>query len=235
MSADKNLKKSGSDVMNTDSYELLWKKPVIKIGMITMLIASALSFIPLIYLYIKYGIMINLATALKAWGLIVAVFGAFYIVEPISYYPILGLAGTYMSFLSGNISNLRLPCSAMAQEVVGAKEGTREAEIIGTMGIVGSIVVNLIGVTLAAFIGNWILGLLPEIVATAFRDYTAPAIFGAVFGQFSMRQPKLAPFALAIPLILLGVLKAPIWLVILASVFGTIIISRFFYKAGIIK
>ena len=140
-----------------------------------------------------------------------------------------------MSFLSGNISNLRLPCSAMAQEVVGAKEGTREAEIIGTMGIVGSIVVNLIGVTLAAFIGNWILGLLPEIVATAFRDYTAPAIFGAVFGQFSMRQPKLAPFALAIPLILLGVLKAPIWLVILASVFGTIIISRFFYKAGIIK
>ena len=73
MSADKNLKKSGSDVMNTDSYELLWKKPVIKIGMITMLIASALSFIPLIYLYIKYGIMINLATALKAWGLIVAV------------------------------------------------------------------------------------------------------------------------------------------------------------------
>ena len=82
--------------------------------------------------------------------------------------------------------------------------------------------------------GNWIAGLC-RIVATAFRDYTAPAIFGAVFGRFSMRQPKLAPFALAIPLILLGVLKAPIWLVILASVFGTIIISRFFYKAGIIK
>ena len=222
-------------MVGLDSYELVWKKPVVKIGMITMLIACVLSFIPLIYIYIKHGIMINLDTALKAWGLIAAVFGAFYIVEPISFYPTLGLAGTYMSFLSGNISNLRLPCSAMAQEVVGTKEGTREAEIIGTMGIVGSIVVNLIGVTLAAFIGNWILGILPEVVAAAFRDYTAPAIYGAVFGQFSMRQPKLAPVALGIPVILLGILKTPIWMVILASVFGTIMISRFFYKAGIIK
>ena len=104
MSADKNLKKSGSDVMNTDSYELLWKKPVIKIGMITMLIASALSFIPLIYLYIKYGIMINLATALKAWGLIVAVLVHFI---SLNRFPIIQFwtCGTYMSFLSGNISN----------------------------------------------------------------------------------------------------------------------------------
>lgn len=229
-----NLNTSPS-TKQVDSYELLWKKPVIKIGMITMLSAAVFSFIPLIYLYIVHGIMIDFPTALKAWGLIVAVFGAFYIVEPVSFYPILGLAGTYLSFLSGNISNLRLPCSAMAQEVVGVKEGTREAEIIGTMGIVGSIIVNLIGVTLAAVIGTWILGLLPAIIVGAFRSYTAPAIFGAVFGQFAMRQPKLAPFALAIPLVLLGIFKAPIWLVIVSSVFGTIIVGRIFYKAGFVK
>ncbi len=34
-----------------------------------------------------------------------------YIIEPVSYSPILGIPGTYMSFLSGNISNMRLPCS----------------------------------------------------------------------------------------------------------------------------
>ena len=119
-----------------------WTRPVVRIGMITMLSACILSFLPLVYLYIVYGVYPKLSTAITAWGLIAAVFGAMYFVEPISYYPILGLAGTYMSILSGNVSNLRLPCSAMAQEVLGVKEGTRQAELIGTMGIIGSIIVN---------------------------------------------------------------------------------------------
>lgn len=226
---------STRSALPVDDYELLWKKPVVKIGMITMLAAALLSFLPLLYLYLVHGVSIDIATALRAWVLIVAIFGAFYIVEPISFYPVLGLAGTYLSFLSGNISNLRLPCSAMAQEVAGVKEGTREAEIIGTMGIVGSIVVNLIGVTLCALIGAWVFEMLPPTVVHAFRSFTAPAIFGAVFGQFALRQPKLAPFALAIPLVLLGVLKAPVWIAILSSVFGTVLIGRIFYQMGVIK
>ena len=130
-----------------------WTRPVVRIGMITMLSACILSFLPLVYLYIVYGVYPKLSTAITAWGLIAAVFGAMYFVEPISYYPILGLAGTYMSILSGNVSNLRLHCSAMAQEVLGGKEGTRQAELIGTMGIIGSIIVNFVAVTLAAFVG----------------------------------------------------------------------------------
>lgn len=219
--------------MSEDRYEELWVKPVIRIGMITMLLASVLSFGPIVYLYIFHGILPDWGTAMAAWGLVAATFGAFYIVEPVSYYPILGLAGTYISFLSGNISNLRLPCAAMAQDVVGVKEGTRQAEIIGTMGICGSVVVNLIGVTLAAFVGAWLIKLLPPVVTNAFKAYTAPAIFGAVFGQFSLRQPKLVPFALGIPLILL-ILKVPVWVVILAAVFGTIFVGRFFYTKKLI-
>ncbi|NCC56150.1 MAG: hypothetical protein EOM17_00845 [Synergistales bacterium] len=222
-----------AEQINEQKYHEVWTTPVIRMGMATMLIACVLSFIPLIYLYMVHGILPPFGPSLAAWGLVASVFGAFYIVEPISYYPILGLAGTYISFLSGNISNLRLPCSAMAQEVVGVQEGTKQAEIIGTMGIIGSVITNLIGVTLAAFVGSWLIGLFPAFVADAFRKFTAPAIFGAVFGQFAMRQPKLAPFALVIPLGLLYI-KAPIWLVILAAVFGTIIISRVFYKMKII-
>ncbi len=218
-----------------EQYDLLWKRPVIRIGVVTMLIAAVLSFGPLLYLYIVHGVSIDIRTALTAWGLIVAIFGAFYIVEPVSFYPILGLAGTYLSFLSGNISNLRLPCSAMAQEVVGTKEGTRQAEIVGTMGIVGSVVVNLIGVTAAAVIGAWLISVLPAVITDAFRNYTAPAIFGAVFGQFAMREIRFAPFALAIPLITLGLLGLPVWIVIPASVFGTVAIGRVFYKKGIVK
>ena len=219
---------------NEQRYHAVWTTPVIRIGMVTMLLATVLSFLPLAYLYWAHGVLPPWRTAMTAWILVASVFGAFCIVEPICYYPILGLAGTYISFLSGNISNLRLPCSAMAQEVVGVREGTKQAEIIGTMGIVGSVVVNLIGVTAAAFVGFWLTDLFPESVAKAFQEYTAPAIFGAVFGQFAMRQPKLVPFALAIPLTLLS-LHVPVWIVIPAAVFGTIAVSRVFFLRKIIQ
>ncbi len=212
-----------------------WYLPVKKVGMATLLIAALFSFFPLAYLYFAKGIVPDVTTALKAWGLVAASFGAFYIVEPVSYYAILGLAGTYLSFLTGNIANLRLPCSAMAQEVLEVKEGTREAEIIGTLGITGSVITNLVGVTLAAIIGMSIIEVMPDIVIHAFRNYTAPAIFGAVFGQFSMRYPKLAPFGIGIPLVLSAVFGAPAWVQILGAVFGTIFIGKILFDRDYIN
>jgi len=73
-----------------------WKDPVIKVGMITLLMASALSFLPVLYLYFVHGIIPSVSLMLKSWGMIALLFGAFYIVEPVSYYVVLGLAGTYV-------------------------------------------------------------------------------------------------------------------------------------------
>lgn len=44
---------------------------------------------------------------------IISSFGVLWFVEPISYYPVVGQIGTYMAFLSGNISNMRVPCASM--------------------------------------------------------------------------------------------------------------------------
>ena len=62
-----------------------------------------------------------------------------------------------MAFLSGNISNMRLPCAMVAQEVTGVKPGTKEGELMATIGIAGSIVTNLIFVTLGAIGGTLLL------------------------------------------------------------------------------
>lgn len=215
--------------MNDREWHNEWFLPVKKVGMTTLLIAAVFSFFPLAYLYFAKGILPDLTTSLQSWGLVAASFGAFYVVEPVSYYAILGLGGTYLSFLTGNIANLRLPCSAMAQEVIDVEEGTKEAEVIGTLGITGSVITNLIGVTLAAFIGMSIIEIMPDFVIHAFRNYTAPAIFGAVFGQFSMRYPKLAPFGIGIPLFLSVIFGAPAWIKILGAVFGTILVGKLLF------
>lgn len=218
--------------MDREQFDIQWKKPVNKIGMVTLLTAVIFSFFPVLFLYFKYGVFPSFSVALKSWGMIATVFGAMYVVEPLSFYSILGLSGTYMSFLSGNIGNLRLPCAAMALEITETEPGSQEAEVISTIGIGGSIIVNIIGVTLAAFIGATVINALPDAVVTGLSTFTAPAIFGAMFGQFAIKYPKLAIFGLGIPVgIRLIAPTTPAYFIIIPAVFGTIIISRIFYQA----
>ncbi|MDD4552143.1 hypothetical protein RBH88_00990 [Aminobacterium sp. MB27-C1] len=228
-------------MVSHDEFENIWKKPAVKIGFITVIIPTLMCFLPNIYLYLRYGAFPPVSVALKSWGMIAAIFGAFYVVEPVSYYPILGLTGTYISFLSGNIGNLRVPCSAVAQEVVGVEAGSPEAEIVSTLGLTGSVVTNLFFTTLAAIAGTALLAVFPEPIAIAFKQYTVAAIFGAVFGQFTLKYPKLAVAGIAIPLLIyivapkigLGFLTQT-WIVIVASVFGTIAVGRLLYKKGLL-
>ncbi len=216
--------------MDKKKFYEIWFKPVIKIGMSTLLLAALLSFLPSLFLYMKYGVFPSFDVAMKSWGMIAALFGAFYVVEPISYYSVFGMTGTYLSFLSGNISNLRLPCAAMALEVTDTEPATQEAEVISTLGITGSIITNLIGTTLAAFVGTALIKLFPPVIADAFKNYTVPAIFGAVFGQFAIKYPKLAVVGIGIPVILRFTTTLPAWVLIIASVFGTIIAARLLYN-----
>lgn len=88
-----------------------WKKSSIVIGSPTNILAALTSFIPVIWLCTTYDCWPLISTVLTAWGMVAASFGAFYFVEPVSYYAALGMTGTYLSFLSGNIGNMRVPCA----------------------------------------------------------------------------------------------------------------------------
>ena len=80
--------------MNEKEVLAQWKKSSIRIGSPTNILAALTAFIPVLWLCTKYDCWPPLSTVLTAWGLIAASFGAFYVVEPISYYASLGLSGT---------------------------------------------------------------------------------------------------------------------------------------------
>jgi len=230
MSARVNMNSGISE----EKYQEIWIKPSIRIGVTTILITIFLSFLPCLYLYIKYGAFPSLSTALTAWGMIAMIFGAFYFVEPFSYYPILGMTGTYMAFLSGNIANIRLPASATAQATVGVENGTKQGEIISTLGIAGSIITNLVILTLAVLVGAAVMRELPPEIEIALKEYILPALFGALFGQFTVSNPKIALYALPLSLVVMKFTTAPVWIIIIVAIFGTTAISRFLYKKGIL-
>ena len=212
-----------------ENYMNTWKKSSIRIGGPTNLLAAVTAFFPVLYLCIVYDCWPDISLVLSAWGLVALSFGAFYIVEPVSYYASLGMAGTYLSFLSGNIGNMRVPCAALALDVTKSESGTIQAEVVSTMAICGSIITNLIATTSAALVGAAVVAVLPESIKVGLQTYASAAIFGATFGNFALKKPKVAVFALAIPVICKLFIPIPAWLIIVASVFGTVGIARLFY------
>ena len=217
--------------MDNSNYMAAWKKSCIRIGSPTNILAAVTAFIPVLYLCTKFDCWPPLDLVLGAWGLTVIAFGAFYVVEPVSYYASLGMSGTYLSFLSGNIGNMRVPCASLALDVTESETGTIQAEVVSTMAICGSIITNLIATTAAAFVGTAIVSVLPEAINVGLKTYASAAIFGATFGNFALKKPKLALFGILIPVVCKLIGGVPAWLTIVLSVFGTVLIARVFYTA----
>ena len=208
-------------------YEQHFTKQIIKWGRITNLISVPLCFIPAIVMSVVFHATPAIGDILSGWFLIFSIFGIYAIVEPVSYFPVLGLAGTYMSFLAGNIGNMRVPCSAIAQEAVGVEPGSKRAELVSTLGIAGSIITNLIIVSIAAVAGAAIMAALPPAVSVAFK-YVSTGIFAATFTMYALKKPVLAVWALFIGLTMLNLIVSggkpilPTFVMIPISVFSTI-------------
>ncbi|MGI6756268.1 MAG: hypothetical protein ACOX4F_09705 [Atopobiaceae bacterium] len=204
-----------------EAFNDLYTKPIIKYGRLTNLIAVALCFIPAIVIWVYFGYIPAVKDILTGWGLIASIYLVFAFIEPISYYPVVGLSGVYMVCLSGNIANVRIPCAAMAQKVLGTVPGTKKAELVSTLGIAGSIITNLALTTLAAIAGAAIMSVLPPVIIEAL-GYVSPAIFGAMFGMQAVKNIKYAGFAALLGFLALYVFHLAAYVAVPVLVFGTV-------------
>lgn len=212
-----------------NNYEKSFTKPIIRYGSLTNLLAIPLCFIPAIYLWLVKGAFPGWNNIITGWMYVASMFAIYSVVEPICYFPILGLPGTYMSFLSGNIGNMRVPCAVVAQESLGVEPGTKKAELIATLGIAGSIFTNTIMVTIAAIGGAALMSIFPPVVLTAFK-YVSSAIFGAMFAMFASKNLKYGAFALVVVMAMLLSKAIPVYIMIPIAVFSTAIFGVFDYN-----
>lgn len=194
-----------------DYFEKDYMPRMNKIGKITGFLGAGLCFLPAIALAVVYGLLPEPAALVTAVIAGASAFGMLWFIEPISYFPVLGPVGTYMAFLSGNISNMRVPCASVAQMSAGVKPGTHEGSVIATLGMAVSIVINVTVLTVGVILGTSVLAMLPARVTGAL-NYLLPALFGALLVQFAMKKVKLATLVLAF-----GIL---IYMAINAGLFG---------------
>lgn len=206
-----------------DFYEKEYLPMMHKIGKTTGYLGALLSFTPALVLAVVYHLLPNWAALATAAIAAVSAFGILWFVEPISYFAVLGPVGTYMAFLSGNISNMRLPCASMAQVAADVEPGSEKGSIIATLGMAISIIINVSVLTIGVILGSQILSQLPAAFTTAL-NYLLPALFGALLMQFAMNQRKLGITMVVFAILINVALKAGLfaWLPGASNYLGTL-------------
>lgn len=160
------------------------------------------------------------------------------IVEIFTYIPMLGAGGTYLSFVTGNISNLKLPCAVDAMERAGVKANDEEGEIISTI----SIAVSSIVTTLIILIGVVLIGVIAPVinhpVLTPAFDMILPALFGGLAVVFIAKNPKLSIAPIILMLILFIFVPAlnagTVGIMVPVGVLFTVAVARIMYKRGML-
>ena len=158
------------------------------------------------------------------------------VIETITYIPMLGAGGSYLSFVTGNISNLKLPCALNALENAEVKAQSEEGEIISTIAIaVSSIVTTLIIILGVILIVPLTPILSSEVLKPAF-DQMLPALFGGLGVVFVSRNLKLAIAPVMLMLILFVFVPAlnagTVGIMVPVGVLFTIAYARIIYKKG---
>lgn len=162
---------------------------IVKIGRWTCWIGVLLAMLPPIVVTFVFGVVPSKEALTVALIAQLSINAVWWFIEPISFFPVLGVPGTYMSFLSGNIGNLRIPCAAAALKATDTKPSTPEASIISSIGVAASVIVNIVLLALGVVVGSSIISSLPQAVQDSF-NFLLPAMFGALMMQFAVDDIK---------------------------------------------
>ena len=160
------------------------------------------------------------------------------VIETITFTPMLGAGGAYLSFVTGNISNLKLPCAINALEQNEVSINTEEGEIISTIAIATSSIVTTIIIILGVIL---IVPLTPILEAPVLQPAFAqmlPALFGGLGVAFVSKNWKIAiaPIALMLALFIFvpALNEGTVGIMVPVSVVFTIVVSRILFKRGVL-
>ena len=199
------------------------------ISVITLVLLVGAPFVIGIYL----GAMPDLGAVSRGFFSVGLVWMVSSIAEFLIYTPMLGAGGGYLAFITGNLINMKIPCAVNARDIVDAKTGTAENEIISTLSIATSSLVTILVLALGVLLLVPLQPILQsEALQPAFYN-VVPALFGAMAYKYFRKNMKiaLAPLiVMSVLFILVPALTGSTSFMIIPSGALAIGIAYFFYK-----
>ncbi len=159
-----------------DSYQI----GIHRLGRITSaIIVIALIAVPLV-VTVSSGVMIDIPTTIKGFIGIFSLMGILTFVEFFSYTPLMGPGAMYLTFITGNTINMKLPAAMSSVKLSGVEQGSREAELISLIAVAVSSLVTVVILTLGMIGMSFLLPIMqsPQL-QPAFANLM-PALLGAL-------------------------------------------------------
>ena len=160
------------------------------------------------------------------------------VIETVTYVPMLGAGGSYLSFVTGNISNLKMPCAINALEQNEVSASSEEGEVISTIAIATSSIVTTLIIIVGVLL---IVPLTPILSAPVLQpafEQILPALFGGLGVAFVSRNWKIA---VAPVILMLGLFvfvpalnSGTVGIMVPVSAIFTIVVARILYKKGVL-
>ena len=218
--------------------DLTYMESVHRNGRIWGLVVAVVLLMFPVVLSLIFQTMPNFEVLIKGLFATAPMYWAVGIIEIFTYVPMLGAGGTYLSFITGNISNLKLPCAIDAMERANVKASDEEGEVISTIAIaVSSIVTTLIIVIGVICIVPLTPVLESPILVPAF-DMILPALFGGLAVVFISKNLKLSIAPVILMLLLFIFIPAldssTVGIMVPVGVVFTVIVARILYKKGVL-
>lgn len=157
------------------------------------------------------------------------------VIEVITYTPMLGTGGTYLAFVTGNLTSLKAPSALNAMENAKVKPGTEEGEVISTIAIATCSIVTTLVLVVGVCILSAITPILNSPVLAPAFDNILPSLFGGLAVVYVSKNWKLAvtPLVFMVALFLaVPSLAGSVGVLVPVGVLITLGAARFMYKKG---
>ena len=172
------------------------------LGRLTLIVATVLLIAVPFIVSVLNGVQPSLSGFINGFIKVGMIYIPMAIVEFLIYTPMLGVGGSYLSFLTGNVTNMKIPVVMNSKEIAQTESGTIEHEIISTISVAVSAMVTMLVIVAGVLL---IVPLQPvlqnEALLPAFNN-VVPALFGALGLKYFVKSPKIA----LVPLLVMSLL-----------------------------
>ena len=156
-------------------------------------------------------------------------------IEVITFTPMLGTGGSYLGFVTGNLTNLKVPAALNAMDNAKVKPGTEEGEVISTIAIASSTITTTVIITIGVLLLSQLTPILNSPVLKPAFDNILPALFGGLGVVYISKDWKIAiaPVCFMVILFLLvPSLASSVGVLVPVGALISLGVARILYKKG---
>lgn len=155
----------------------------------SLLLFVAMTAFPVAISFV-YGIWPDFKALWPGFVAVILFMAPYWPAETIGYMSVMGPGALYMSYITGNVTNLRMPATIGTINSLGIKPNTEECHTMAIIACGASVITTVVIAALGVVIATPLAPVLESPVIKPAFDYVVPALFGGLVAQTVLKGKK---------------------------------------------